>query len=500
MWRVHIMLSLLIVVGLHGVASSQPIVQLARAGLQGALSACGEDAPDGLILHQVVAADGTLADAPLALLNPATNASRPVDVPDPSEWFSAQYGCSAFVRTATGAYYFVIGRTGEAFPLEFMDPADEWEYEEDAHWDTVGERRFALFSTPGYMGNKAIMMDLELGVYSDLTPLITDKGSMRGERFSPSGKHLTMDAGPTLDERAWLIPTDDPSRARQISLPMSSRVMGFDEAEKRLLFRNIDGDLQRLFIEEIATGETYLVSTDPSEKVEYDPYLSGWFLPGEDDLIAVLHHDRFALVDISGPEPVERFVIEGHRPYSRFIVAPSGLRGILTWKPAITFVDLETEESRVIATDDGTPLIGSLDIHGRWGMASLGPEGQPATGFGVVDVETGEYRTIHMLAESEQNDFWATMWSSDGTILLFTVIDANQQRHLSLINNELETNLPIAKATSFSVTLSPNGEWAAYSATSQTDAGPVHDMALVETETGTVTSVGSGLAPAWLGP
>jgi hypothetical protein len=499
MRRIPITLSLLLVLGLYGVASSQPIVRPARAELQGALSACGEDAPDGLILHQAVAADGTLADPPLALLNPATNASRPVDVPDPSEWFSAQYGCSAFVRTATGAYYLVIGRTGEVFSLDFMDPADEWEYDEFAYAYSVGERRFAFFSTPGYMGNKAVVMDLERGVHSDLTPLISEKGSLSMVRFSPSGKYLTMDAGPMLDERAWLIPTDDPSQTRQISIPLFSSVRGFDEAEERLLFWNIDGDLQRLFVEEIATGETYLVATDPREKYEYDPYLSGWFLPGEDDLVAVLHHDRFALVDISGAQPVERIVIDGHRPHSRFIVAPSGKRGILTRKPEATFVDLETGETQVITAEDGTS-IPEIDEYGRWGLAQVGPHDQPYIGYGVIDLETGDFRTIHMLAESEQNDFRATVWSSDGTILLFTIIDANQQRHLSLINNGLETNLPIANAASFSVTLSPSGEWAAYSATNQTDAGPAHDMAVVETGTGMVTSVGPGLAPAWLGP
>jgi hypothetical protein len=499
MWRVLAALSLLMAFALHAIAHSQPAVRSAHAAFQGELSACGADAPNGLILHMAYAEDGTLADPPLALLNPATNTRRPVDVPEPSEWFSAQYGCSAFVKTAAGAYYLVIGSTGEVFPLEFMDPADEWEYDDLAYVDTVGERRFAFFSTPGYKGNKALLMDLELGVYSDLTPLITDEGSFYGTSFSPSGKYFTMVAGPMLGQRTWLVPTDDPSQTRPLSHPQGSLVQGFDEAEDRLLFSDIEGDLQRLFIEEIATGETYLVATDPLEKYEYDPYLTGWFLPGEDDLIAVLHHDRFALADISGPEAVERFVVDGHRPHSRFIVAPSGDAGVLTRKPEATFVDLESGETRVITTEDGT-TIPEIDAFGRWGFAQVGPHDQPFIGYGVVDLETGDYQTIHMLGVGEKNDYLGTAWASDGSIGLFTVIDANGQGHLSLINNELGTTQPIADGGSIAVTISPDAGWAAFSTAGQTDAGTERQMTLIETATGTTTSLGPGWDPDWLGP
>jgi hypothetical protein len=462
--------------------------------------ACGADAPGGLILHQAFSADGSLADPPLALLNPATGASRPVDVPDPREWFSMQYECNAIVRTATGAYYIVFGSTGESFLLDFLKPEDEWELDETAYWGTDGERPFGLFTTSAISGEQAILMDFEKGIYWDLTPLVTEDGSIQSASFSQSGDYLVFDAGSMLGQRTWLIPTGDPSTGRQIAIPVGSNFLAFDEDEERMLYWSVGAsEGQSLIVEEIATGNTYVVATDPSEKDEYDPYLNGWFIPGEDNLIAVLHADRFALVDISEPNPVEQFVIEGHRPFSNFHVAPSGKRGVLDRKPATTFVDLVTGESRVVTTEDGT-AINFIEPYGRWGIAAIGMVDEPPRGIGVIDLETAEFRTIYMYGEGEKLDSNATVWSRDGKVGLVTIIDANQQRHMSLVNNAQSTTQALADEATISVTLSPEGAWAAYSTISQSEATPAREMWLIDMASGTVTPLGPGLDPVWLDP
>jgi hypothetical protein len=481
-------------------AFAQPSTQARPAFQQSGTSACGPDAPDGLILHQAFAPDGSLADPPLALFNPTTNKGRPVDVPDPREWFPMQYGCNAIVKTAAGAYYVVFGSTGESFLLDFMKPEDEWKLDETAYWGTDGERRFGLFKTPGISGTQIILFDFEQGFYWDLSPVITADGSFYGADFSQSGDYLVLDGGPMMEPRTWLLPTNDPSKGRQLAVPTGSNFLDFDASEERMLYWSVGaGEGEQLIVEKIDSGDWYLVATDPSEKDEYDPYLSGWFVPGHEDLIAVLHADRFALVDISGPDPVEQFVIEGHRPFSTFAVAPSGRYGILDRKPATIFVDLETGEWREITTEDGT-AINSVAPYGRWGIAVIGMVDEPPRGIGVVDLETGKFRTITMFGEGEKDDYAGTAWSRDGAVGLVTIVDANQKRHLSLVDNERGTTTPLADADTISVSISPDGAWAVYGTTTQGDAGPVHEMTLLETATGTTTALGPGLTPVWLWP
>ena len=467
---------------------------------QAPASACGPDAPDGLILHQAFAPDGSLADPPLALFNPTTNKSRPVDVPDPREWLPMQYGCNAIVKTATGAFYIVFGSTGESFRLDFLKPEEEWKFDTTAYWGTDGERRFGVFKTSAISGEQAILMDFEQGIYWNLAPLITDDGSMQDASFSQSGDYLVVEGGPVLDQRTWLLPTSDPGQGRQIAFPQFSNFHEFDEAEGRMLYWSVGaGEGEQLIVEEIDSADWYLVATDPEGKDEYDPYLSGWFIPGHDDLIAVLHGDRFALVDISGPDPVEQFVIEGHRPFSNFYVAPSGKYGILDRKPATIFVDLETGEWREVTTEDGT-AINSVDPYGRWGIATIGMVDEPPRGIGVIDLETAEFRTVYMFGEGEKDDYNGTAWSRDGAVGLVTIVDANQQRHLSLISNRRGTTTALADADTITVSLSPDGAWAVYGTTTQGDAGPVREMTLLDTATGTTTALGSGLMPVWLAP
>ena len=480
------------------------------ASAQGTGPACGEDAPDGLILYHAYDSAGKALDPPLAITDPTGAVQRPVEVPEPREITPLDYGCKALIRSADGGTYLVDGATGEAVQLDLGDPADDLQR---VSW--AGGSRYGLFAPGGTTWEQSVMVDYETGDVLEVPHPSHSPDYIMWLGFSPSGNYLMLKGSTASgeDDGVLLVPPDDPENAQSFG-DSCTWGLWFDPEEERVLYKTLGpSDTEQLIVENIATGSRQLVTTAPTP-AEGESSLYGWFLHGHDDLVAVQYLDRLAIFDLSGGDPVERHSIAG--VYGSVTLAPGGTTGIVSsetpppiadgsgpvqsFDPAWWFVDFELGEAKPLLSGAGIPVqvIGPTGPAAEeWLLAVERGDFNPKT-LVRVNIETGELVPILMLADESIGD---AIWSTEdrSRVLLETTIEGNDQR-VRLVDLKTGDVLELATAGRAGGVISPDGQWVSYSTLEAGAETRTITLVVVDTETGEETFRGHGLSPEWLGP
>jgi hypothetical protein len=308
-----------------------------------------------------------------------------------------------------------------------------------------------------------------------------------------------------------LVPMERPEEARLFG-DTSAFFLAIDERDERLLYLADGPDgAEQLIIEEIATGTTQVVGTDPAP-VDGELTLSGRFLPGDGDLLAVYYVDRLAIVDLSSGEPVERSSIDGD--WGSLRLAPDGTTAIIasdvplpvsdgvnppqladaTW----AFVDVESGTITPLVSGAGIPVQVIGPGNAGWILAEEPGDNDPKTLL-RVQIETGELVPILTLT-GETVAPEATRFADDGSrAVLVTTIEGNQQR-VRLIDVESGDVRELVTAGRVSGSISPDGRWVSFSTLESGDGERTLTLVTVDAETGEEVFRGPGLSPVWLRP
>jgi hypothetical protein len=181
-------------------------------------------APQGLILYQQIDPGGENDKPEIIVADPQGRELRRIPLADIEFGTAATWQHRALFRTSADAFYLVDAEQGTAQKLALPD--GQAASVGLADFLIGGGKRWTLLGDP--QRSQAYLVDLESGQVTDLSMLEAPQSGVAffvAAQFSPDDRYLLLARADDL----WLIPTSDPSSARQVVVGLANSLGSFSD-------------------------------------------------------------------------------------------------------------------------------------------------------------------------------------------------------------------------------------------------------------------------------
>jgi tricorn protease-like protein len=448
----------------------------------GCKSGGGDD--QGLIVYQALDEDGQPQE--LVVVNPQGEEQHRITMPEMVvQNISVQASHKVLLNTADKVYL-LDAEQGDLRELEF---GHEVFLGTSQFALSGGGQRWMLLGTPQM--DQTFLLDLQSGQTHDLSNLDTGYSYIFYGLFAPDEDYLLL-----LSQNLWLLPSDEPSRARRLGTGKTGFANSFSSDGKKVAyFQHTETDEFEVVVEDVDGAQPESFAVDA-------PVTALAFVPRKEQLV-LAQGEGVSLLSLDDGQVRELLAFAGRsrRPW----FAPSGKKFVL---------DMETEDGvtlfwYLVDVDGGqTQVLDELqDYMAQWRVpgqrwlffvdnAPMSPGGSNFIG---LDLETGETNQALRLDE--------TMYylnpvdvSTDGKLGLVMAFNEDRRTQLWLIRADGGAPRLLAEAASAEGSFSPDGKWVAVGISDRVDDRIETQITLMETEGEETRSLGEGFRPVWVRP
>jgi Tol biopolymer transport system component len=359
-----------------------------------------------------------------------------------------------------------------------------------------GGQRWMLVGTPQM--NQTFLLDLQSGQTHDLSNLDADYDYIFYGLFAPDEEHLLL-----LSRDLWLLPSDEPGRARRLGTGKTGFANSFSSDGKKVAyFQHTETDEFEVVVEDVDGSQ--------SESFAVDALIAALaFVPQKEQLI-LAQTEGVSLLSLDDGQVRELLTFAGHemsfvgrsrRPW----FAPSEKKFLLDVMTDDGFtlfwylVDLDGGQAQVLDElqnynaqwrDPGQRWLFFVD------NAPMFPGGSNFIG---LDLETGETNQALGLDETTYyvNPFDV---SADGKLGLVMAFTEDRRTQLWLIRADGGEPRLLAEAAGAEGSFSPDGKWVAVGISDRVGDRIETQITLMETEGEETRSLGEGFRPVWVRP
>lgn len=444
----------------------------------------GGDDDQGLIVYQTLDADGQPRE--LVVVNPQGEEQHRIKMPEMvMRHVSVQASHKVLLSTADKTYLLDAGQ-GNLRELEF---GPQVSLDKSQFVLSSGRERWMLLGVPQM--NQTFLLDLQSGQTHDLSNLDTGYSYIFYGLFAPDEEHLLL-----LSRNLWLLPSDQPSRARRLGTGKTGFANSFSSDGKKVAyFQRTETDEFEVVVEDVdgSQSESFVVDA---------PVTALAFVPHKEQLLLV-QEEGASLLSLDDGQVRELLTFAGRsrRPW----FAPSGKKFVLDREAedGVTLfwylVDLDGGQAQVL--DELQNYMAQWRDPGqRWlFFADNAPMSPGGSNFMGLDLETGETNQALRLDE--------TMYyvnpvdvSANGKLGLVMAFTQDRETQLWLIRADGAAPRLLAEAATAEGSFSPDGKWVAVGISNRVDDRIETQITLMETEGEETRLLGEGFRPVWVRP
>jgi hypothetical protein len=354
-----------------------------------------------------------------------------------------------------------------------------------------GGQRWSLLGSP--QGDQAYLIDLETAQVQDLLGTLASKSenvnfSFYG-LFSPDETHLILGT----DRDLWLLPTENPRRARRLGTARTQYGANFSPDGERIVY------LQRTEAGETQVMVAHVDGSGSEVVAAGDGFSHAHFVLGGEGLV-LFFEDKVTRLSLDDRQEGELLTFSG--PLQRLWIPTDGEKALFSYESGETavwqLIDLKEETARSLDDLEGYLALFKDRGH-RWLFFADSVERAGARRFAGLDLETGDVHEL--LTLDADTKFWSlTGFAPDGEFALITALTDDDVSQLWLLRASGGAPRLLAESANSFGAFSPDGHWIAVSTMTRSDEQNQFELALMETDGDETRSLGEGLRPVWVRP